>query len=430
MFKKLGKKVLPIIMATLVLSSMGMVSTAAVEVATEDATVMSESTVNTYVNEDTGVKFESDSISFNEENTLVVDVSATPLATPNVCEKMYEVSVYTDENSSVDFSKNSVTAYLPCELENCYVIFTGTEEDAKPVQLEAEYVDGCYKVQMVGSGSYIIADYALAEGEGELLEQTLVDETTGVRVSGLMPTDSKLIVFNVNKLFEDLFGDLLEGENTGTMKDTDGYVISLVRNFKPIEIENEVTITLPSELEGCQVRYMMDFDETDTEYEEIEKELENPTISDEELAAKMNAYTDKASPLLDSEYVDGSYIVKNGSLGTFMIAPEELFYETAESVKALREEYKSEQEETTETPTEAPTQAPTETPTQVATQTSTQAPTQTSTQTSTQASTQASSTQGKSSVDTGDSTNLPALLMVLSAATATIFTFRKKRLSK
>lgn len=436
MFKKLGKKVLPIIMATMLVASMGAVSTSAVEVATEGATVMSKSEVNTYVHEVTGVKLESDSMSFSEENTRVFDVSASPLATPNVCEKMYEIEIYKEAEIYADLSNNSVKAYLPCELDNGYVFFIGSEDDAKPVQLEAEYVDGSYKVQMIDSGTYIITDYTLAEGEGELVEQTLVDEKTGVIVSGLIPTDSKLVAFNSNELFEDLFGDLfgdlLEGEKD-SVKKTDGYIIYLIRNFDTITTESELTITLPSELEGCQVRYIIESDDTDAdtdaEYEEIEKELDNPTISDEELAAKMNAYTDKTSPLLDSEYVDGSYIAKSGSLGTFMIGPEEMFYETAESVKALREERKAEQEKPTEAPTQTPTQAPTQAPTQGGViQTTT---TQTTTQTSTQAATQASSTQGKdTAVPTGDSTNVPALSMVLSVATAIMVTFRKKRLSK
>lgn len=453
MLKRLGKKVLPIIMATMLVASMSVVSTSAVEVATEESTVEVTATeateTSTYTDELSGVKFESDAIALNEDSVFVFNSYEEILHITSLYEKIYDLEVYAEDYDYADLSKTPVTAYLPYDVEGCYVIFM-EYETGEISQLEAEYVDGYYKVQMPASGTYMICDYPLVEGDGELIEQTLVDETTGVSVSGLIPTDSKLVVVDIMSVVKDIFAGFedLESESEDVevtvneealslLDSIDGYAVYVIRNFDIAKTEGELTVNLPSEFEGYEVRYI-DAATNDTgseeyesllaeyekDYEEIESELSNPTISDEELAEKINALIDEVMPVLASEYVDGNYVVNSENSGTFMILPTDTVKVTAEDVKAMREEYASYEEEPTEEPTGVVNTVVTEKPTQVVQQTVVQNTTATQATTAT-----TSSTQGKT-VSTGDSRNIPVILAVLGTATAAIVAFRKKRLAK
>lgn len=441
MLKRLGKRVLPIIMATMLVASIGTLSTYAVEVDTEENTIeATASTTSTYVDEYSGVKFESDSMTLSESSVYVFDGNIDIIPKLDLYEKMYNINVYEEGYEYADLSKIPVTAYLPCENEGCYVVFMDYES-GEVVQLDAEYVDGYYKVQMAGVGAYFICDYALAEGEGELVEQTLVDETTGVSVSGLIPTDSKLVVVDLMAMCEKLIAELenyeSEHESVGVIVNEealelldkmDGYMVYVIRNFDIAKTKGELTVNLPSEFEGYEVRYIdanvaesEEYESILTEYEVIESELSNPTISDEELAEKINAFIDKVMPALASEYVDGNYIVNNENCGIFMIVPTESLHITAEDVKIMREEYVSYEETPTEPTGVVNTVATENHPTQAVQQTVVQT-------TATQAAT-TSSTSGKT-VSTGDSRSVPAFLAVLGTATAAIVAFRKKRLAK
>ena len=447
MFKKLGKKALPIIMATMLVASMTAVSVSATEVATEESTVgvaSEASATNVFLDPSTGVKLESADIDLESDNVYTASSMGTyDFIATNLCEIMYNIEVYAEDYSDVDFTNTSVTVSLPCEVADCYVAFVDYAT-GKPVQVEAEYIDGNYQLQMPGNGCYYICSYPLAEGEGELVEQTLVDETTGVSVTGMIPTDSQLVVVDLMAVLNELItvmedmGSEYEGadvtvneEALAMLESIDCYMAYVVRNLDIAKTEGELTVAMPNDTEGYEVRYIHDVPD-DSELgdvilsatETIEQELMDPTMTDEELAQQINTLIDSIMPVIASEYANGEYTVKNENMGIFTIVPVGAVYATADDVKLMREEYKANMEESTEAPTDASTEAATEAPTQVATEVSTKAPTQASTQTATNATT--STTQGKGTAKTGESRNIPMLLAVLGTATATAFALSKR----
>ncbi|MEE1077272.1 MAG: hypothetical protein UHY68_08455 [Acutalibacteraceae bacterium] len=445
MLKRIGKKALPVIMSTMLVAGMGAVSTSAVEVATENSTVVTEdATLSTYVDKTTGIKFESSSIELNSENVYVVDDTAIDEEYGyGLALKSFYIDVYDAPNSysSVNFKENPVTAYIPYEDEDCSIMFMNVWSE-KPLQLETEYVDGYYKVQLVELGNYSIYSEPLAEGEGELVEQSLVHEKTGVTVSGMIRTNSKLGVREA----KDRFGGLLnldydvimvplyeeDFEEYGRMT---AYEVNLLRNLDIIKAESNLTVTLPCEIEDCEVRYItdsIDFTASQEEaYEKIENELWKPTKSDEEIADMINSLVEDIYPVMEADYVDGSYSVNTDKLGTFFIMPKGSFTFTAENVKHLKEDIYSDLSDNPDPPMPEDSEEPTEV---VATEPATKAE-QTATQntTATQATTaQATTAQttGKGTVATGNGANVFALAIALGVVTSAILTFRKKRLSK
>lgn len=213
----------------------------------------------------------------------------------------------------------------------------------------------------------------------------------------------------------------------------DGYLIYVVRNFEKAQTEGELTVTLPNENEGYEVRCFdttMPMSDSDGEEDEaLGFDIFYPNSSHQELADKVNAFANRVYPALDAEYIDGSYVVTTEYLQYVFIAPSDAFALTADDIKAMKDSYSSYSDY--EVPSDPPTSSATDTSaTETSTQTSTVAPTQTSNQTSTQSTTQSSSTQGKSAVSTSDSVKLSALLLIIGVATITIVVIRKKRLSK
>ncbi len=444
MLKRLGKKVLPIIMATMLVAGMSAVSTSAVEVATDaENTVVETATPGVYCDEYTGVKLESTAMDFSEGNVFVVDNDFSQLGMEiSLFEKSYSISVYSLDFEDIDFEKTPVTAYIPFDRDDCCVIYYDNETQ-EATQLDAEYVDGSYKFNMIATGNYFVCDYPLVEGEGEMIEQTFVDETTGVTISGVLPTDTKMVVIDVMALLEQFGLDFDEVEsmlnNDGVInsvdkdelevaKQVDSYLVCLVRNFEVVKPQGEVTVTLPNGNETFAVRYM----DILSEYlsgnldniETPEIDYTDETKTDEEIAQEVNDNVDRLFPVLESEYVDGSYVVNSSNGGLFMIAPNDFFYTTAEDVKKMRELYEDFDDiyddtadddsvinvDVNTTPTEAPTAAPTTAPTQV--------------------STQSEGKEGKNGVATGDNTNIPALLMTLGTASVAIFALRRRKLEK
>lgn len=265
MFKKLGKKMLPIIMATMLVSNMVAVSTSAVEVATEESTVESQSVKSTYVDEITGIKLESDTLNFSDVTVMTLDNSLMAEYVPGLFEKAYEINIYTKDYELLDLKENRVTAYIPCETEGYKVGYISTEiEDTYAIS--AEYVDGYYKVELFGNGDYVLCDYYFVDGISDMIEQTLTDETTGISVSGMIETDSMLAVVDVVKVLEDLIDMLkdmaseqgaefeLDTEALDVLKNVDGYIVYPVRNLFLAKTDGELTVSLPSELEGYEVR--------------------------------------------------------------------------------------------------------------------------------------------------------------------------------
>lgn len=462
MFKRLGKKVLTVIMATMLVASMSAVSTFAVDTDTKESKVISKAQASTYTDKNSGVKLESDSLTLNQDTTFVFTAYDKFIPKTDLYEKILDIEVYSsaDGLEMADLSKTPVTAYIPHSEKGCYVIFS-EYETSELTQLKAEYVDGCYKVEMKGSGTYIICDYPLAEGEGKLVQQTLVDKKTGVSVSGMIPTDSKLVVLDIDELYDTMVDDNGSAEQTpiSMAEKYDGYSVHIVRNLEEIEIKDELTFTIPYDKKGYELRCIGDKPMTDEELYEMDNlgmELIDPNgIPAEELAEKLTVFMNKQYPALESKYVDGSYVVKNNYTGYYLFGEAGSFAVTVDEVNEIRAESNAGEDEfeeptdapteaptevTTQAPTQAPTEAPTQAPTQVATQAPTQAPTQVATQVPTQAATQkatqastqaatnatTSTTQGKGTATTGDSRNIPMLLALMGTATATIVAFRKR----
>lgn len=447
MLKRIGKKVLPVIMSTMLVASMSAVSTLAVEVATEESTaVAKESTVSTYIDAETGVKLESNGIDLNNTNISIADDTAYigEYGSGLVLKSIF-IDVYTSSESytSIDYSKIPVTAYIPYDVEGCYVTVANvyTEE---PTQLEAEYVDGYYKVQMTMLGNYDICSEPLAEDEGELVEQTLADEKTGVTVSGMIRTNSKLRALDAKDRFAGLlnlnYGPIsfyLNEEDFEEYEQMTAYDVNLLRNFNVIGAESELTVTLPNENEGLEVRYITEIkdltESQDESYQKIVDELVESTITDQEIADMINKLLEEVYPVLKSDYADGSYSVNTDKLGLFFVMPKDSLTFTAEDVKIIKENIHNDLSDNPDPPTpEEVTEAVATEQVTDSQQTTVQntAPTQSATKATTQSTT--AQTTGKGAVSTGTGVTVFALALVIALGTATtaIFVFRKKRLSK
>lgn len=279
MLKRIGEKAVPVIIATVLLVAVIIASAFAIRMMTKyDTTATEKVAVNTYIDKETGVKLESDSIVFSDKNTYIYNSTADVRIyygyefSIKKCIDIH-IGVVGDIFRSIDFSENPVTAYIPCKTEGCYVILLDNET-GEHTQIEAEYIDDYYKVKMTTSGSYYICDEPLEEGEGEL------------------------------------------------------------------------AITLPNKYEDCEVRVITNsfdladrFDIPDSLNEYlmgIQSELMEPTISDQEIADRINIFFEQAYPVIESEYVDGGYLINTDKLGVFFVVPKGSFALTAEDVAILK----------------------------------------------------------------------------------------------
>lgn len=117
-----------------------------------------------------------------------------------------------------------------------------------------------------------------------------LDEITGVTVSGKLRTGSQLRAVDAMYMYSGLLDIASYGIGVTLTEDFDefeqmsGYEINLLRNFDVIEAESKLTVTLPNENEGCEVRYITQEeyvnDSQRAYYEKIVDELVNPTIND------------------------------------------------------------------------------------------------------------------------------------------------------
>lgn len=436
--KKLIKRALLIIMATMMVTSITAVEATAV--------ASEKGTVSTYVNQETGVKVESEAIALSGDNVEV----QSGLGTEDLLgeyEERFDITIYDEDFEFLDCRKYPITLYLPYEKEGCYIVAdTGVERGEEIISVDAEYVDGYYKIEMADWGEYYICDFPFEEGFSKLEQQTLVDEDTGISVSGSIETGSRLVSFDTKDMYNELlntYGDDKYISNYVDMSQKfDGFGVFLERNFDYAYTDGEMTITLPSEYEGYEVRcfsYSAPMSSEDSDLSEAYgfSLYTIPDPSDEELAVKLTEFIDRVYPPLQTEYVDGKYVVKNTYTGYYYIAPAGSFVVTADDVKRIRTEagiyddYESDYQEPTDAPTQTATDATTDATdatdaTNATTQTATQASTQTATHTPTQVST---ATQSNGSVKTSDSRNIAIILsavLVVGLGTATMAIFRKR----
>lgn len=125
------------------------------------------------------------------------------------------------------------------------------------------------------------------------------------------------------------------------------YEVMLFRNLEQIQAEGELAITLPNKYEDCEVRVITNsfdladrFDIPDSLNEYlmgIQSELMEPTISDQEIADRINIFFEQAYPVIESEYVDGGYSINTDKLGVFFVVPKGSFALTAEDVAILKQ---------------------------------------------------------------------------------------------
>lgn len=131
-----------------------------------------------------------------------------------------------------------------------------------------------------------------------------------------------------------------------------GYEINLLRNFDVIEAESKLTVTLPNENEGCEVRYITQEeyvnDSQRAYYEKIVDELLNPTLTDQEFADIINKLFEEIYPVVESSYANGSYSVNTDKPGVFFVVPTGSMTFTAEDIPFIRENCYSEFGETPE----------------------------------------------------------------------------------
>lgn len=468
MLKRIGKKALPIIMATMIVAGMGSVSTLAVNTAvagssalntaipaempaedsTGDCTIGETITEDYYNDHRTNISLSSDDLNLSTVNVMVIKGEVDPYISMSRYLEVYDIDLYQNDTgiNEIDFEKYNVTLSLPCNRDDCYIIYRDYR-GGKPVQLEAEYVNSSYNVRMPGAGAYMISEKPLAEGEGELIEQTLVDKATGVSVKGMIPTGSNLVVVDIADAVMDYMkssGDKIDIELTeeelAMLANIDYYIVYVERNLNVSATEGELTVSLPNDNNDCEVRYIYDVpndselgDSLRSAREAITGEIMLPTMSDEEFAEEINSIIDSIAPVIESEYVDGNYVVNKEKPGYFIVASKGSVYATADHVKRMREK----KENATEIPTSPVTDSVVDTPTQPQQSASEQstAPTQATAQattatTATTAQATTAQTAGKGAVATGNGAKAFALAIALGTATATILAFRKKRLSK
>ncbi len=344
MMKKLIKKAAAIIIAAMLIASISAVGISATEKNEEKTGVVTADTANTYIDEETGVKFESDAMTITSDNVTVTSHFANKDLF-GFYEDYYFVDIKKSDDEYIDFNKVPITLYLPSEKENCYVLLHGNDS-FEYVQIDAEYVDGYYKFRVENTGNYYICDTPLINSYSTLEQQTLTDEDTGVSVSGVIETNSNLVAYDVRDMYENFKEENYDLclEPFAMIDEFDGYGVFFSRNMKPASTQGELTISLPCANEGYEVRYINDSismsDKDGCEAEILGFQLTTtPELPAEEVAERYTALMDSIYPALDAEYVNGSYVVKSELTGYYFIAPKGSFTITADKINKVRAAY-------------------------------------------------------------------------------------------
>lgn len=196
--------------------------------------------------------------------------------------------VYTDyEVNELDYNlESTIKLSIPYAESGLYVLNVC---DNYAYDTNAEYIDGKYVFETSRMGDFIISSKTIpdnqlvGEQEIELVEQTMVDEQTNIKVSGKLPKDSKMYTeisfvdfeslsdrYDFPYYFADDFGqpdfssffykNIYNANKEGTesvVYDIDWIKqnewasallqvnIVFVKNFETLDFESEMTVTLP-----------------------------------------------------------------------------------------------------------------------------------------------------------------------------------------
>ena len=105
-----------------------------------------------------------------------------------------------DENGVFEYSETELNETVKVSIpyqEGMYVLYC---ENGVAYDVKTEYADGCYVFETNKLGTFMLSTESTGRTEPtktenvELAQQTIVDETTGVQVSGMLPVDAEMDV--------------------------------------------------------------------------------------------------------------------------------------------------------------------------------------------------------------------------------------------
>ncbi|MEE1077398.1 MAG: hypothetical protein UHY68_09105 [Acutalibacteraceae bacterium] len=239
-------------------------------------------------------------------------------ASPKFVHREFSVEVYSEAD---EYFPLDMKVFVPYDKPDCHIVYYDHEYNLK--EIPSEYINGEYVFSMGqpdfkhGGNTYNFYIYTHgepADPNAKPVQQTLTDEETGITVSGEIPPDTQLMVFdysNKNTL----------GSNKVT---TPGlYYIALVRGYKEIAPSTPLTVTIPGEASNKVGYYHPDkFNnnvmETIGSYkpEMADVNIEYiPVVDENDTTAELT--------YLESSYNNNRYTITTSQLGMFGIGTED-----------------------------------------------------------------------------------------------------------
>ncbi|MEE1280923.1 MAG: hypothetical protein UHK60_01530 [Acutalibacteraceae bacterium] len=338
MNKKL-KKITAILMSALIISSVATL-TSCTDTSNSDKNtateVSTEGTTTLYSDENNGIYVQG---VFPEDATLYANFnngyieSTSPLVisqywyrswfgvnneTPKFVQSEFSVEVY----SAVDeYFPLDMKVFVPYDKPDCHIVYYDHEYNLK--EIPSEYINGEYVFSMGqpdfkhGAGVYNF--YICTYGEPEEpnakpVQQTLTDEETGITVSGEIPPDTQLMVF-----------DYSNKHTLGSDKVTTPglYYIALVRGYKEITPSTPLTVTISGE-NGKKVGYYHPDKFNNNVMETIRSyKPEMADASIEYIPVVDENDTKEELTYLESSYNNNRYTITTSQLGMFGIGTED-----------------------------------------------------------------------------------------------------------
>ena len=212
------------------------------------------------------------------DNATIIDEQVKDIISISMQYKNYELL----DNSDVGYSEvnlnETVKVSIPYE-EGMYIL---TDENGVAYDIDAEYIDGKYVFETNTLGEFIISTTSTGRTAPtkienvELAQQTIIDESTGVQVSGMLPVDAKMHI-ELNCIDDSIMSDrydfpyLFENDYPKATNVSD-YYFNYISQVEDIPIASlidhegwaEEEVTMGGKL-NCYITFIKDFEILDFE---------------------------------------------------------------------------------------------------------------------------------------------------------------------
>ena len=288
---------------------------------------------------DYGITVEGTDVDYKFLKTINIkdlekEYEITDSAIKDIFDIVMQYKTYKDNLSIEDVFitelKETVKVSIPYDTEGMYVV---ASKNGVAYDVNAEYIDGKYVFETDKLGSFIFRTEPIGRTEPvktenvELAQQTITDERTGIKVSGMLPVDAEMDI-SMSLVYESDFFYKMDADNYSFEGDypqatevADCYVnysdekniddiierisdkgwskfeelvgdkiqlyISFVKDFEILDFESDLTVTLPfdyreklitGELTGDTMAVKYDYDKKEFVTLEVLPEDEKDTF--------------------------------------------------------------------------------------------------------------------------------------------------------